>query len=342
MSSLLIFDADKKKAGEIIAMFDRGWMLTGNPNLTGGGSTTLTLTESQARNELLQFGRSILVTHSKLPNWAGVIDPPWNVTPPVQTAIYNAEYLLSMRSPDAPIVLTGTVANIVSKILEMCNQYRDLFVRLGDTSRADQTVRSVNIDNRNLWEQLKSFLTRSSCEMQVRSQIDADGRLINYIDLAQQMGITTNFLYYTGENGNATLAGGTLDGPIINKVIGVNNASGQDSRLYTSSYRELESIKLYGMRSEVAQFDGVQEQSTLDRYTQNYLSARSFPSFSFVLSVLDKGDAFMNARLGNIAMVHIPEARLSGGKVGWRGLARILAMAYTESQNLLSIKMITI
>ena len=84
MSRIVVFGIDQKAEGEIIARFNRGWMLTGNPAVSGGGSTTLSLTEADASKAFFQFGRMIMVTHAKLPVWAGMIDPPWKAALPAR------------------------------------------------------------------------------------------------------------------------------------------------------------------------------------------------------------------------------------------------------------------
>jgi hypothetical protein len=160
-----------------------------------------------------------------------------------------------------------------------------------------------------------------------------------YLDISRRIGIDTTFLYSDGRNGNATFTDPKLDGPIVNRVVGIGDESGQDSRLVTVPFLDMDSSAIYRVRSQVVQFRDVREQSTLDRYSQVYLSQRALPRFSFTMNILDKGDAFVNARLGNSALVHISNAYLPGGTRGWKGLARIIAMAYTESQNLLSALM---
>lgn len=344
MSRLQVFGSDHHLDGELITMFDRGWMLTGHPSVTGGGSTMLSLTRDQATNSFLQFGRLVLATHPKLPSWAGVIDPPWSLLAPVQVAAYNAEYLLSLRSPDAPSIIPGSVGEIAAQMLGMFNNRDDFFIRVGDTSKADPTFRQFPLDGRAYWEQLKALLQLSGCEMQTRPEKDPEGRLVIYLDIAMRIGIDTNFLYFDGPEGNITLNSqdAILEGPITNLVTGMGDESGQASRIRTDPIFDEDSMKLYRMRSELIQFRGVYELSTLQQYSRNYLAYRAKPRVSFIMNILDKGDAFENARLGNTALVHISEAILPGGVQGWKGLARIVALAYSEGQNVLSAKMVTL
>lgn len=339
MSRIVVFGTDQKAAGEINMLFNRGWMLTGNPAVSGGGSTVLTLTEEAALNSFVQFGRMVLVQHATLPSWVGMIDPPWNAALPVSVAVYNAEYLLSLRSPEEPITLSGSLSSIATKMVEMFNAVEDLYVRIGDTSKADPTTRSETLDGRTYWEQLSAMIKRSGCEMQARAEKDASGRLVIYLDIATLIGRETGFLYSDSSNGNATFESAVVDGPIINRVIGVGDESGQVSRMRTAPLINESSTKRYRTRSQTVQWKDVREQSTLDLYSQNYLYSRAYPQFTFLMNIMDKGDAFLNARLGNVAVVQFANAYFPGGVRGFRGRARILAMAYTEATNLLTVKM---
>lgn len=339
MSRVVVFGTDQKAEGEVTVMFDRGWMLTGHPAVSGGGSTTLTLTGDEAVKPFFQFGRMVLVTHGKLASWGGMIDPPWGAALPVSVAVYNAEYLLSLRSPDEPALISGSVGYVAAKMIEMFNAPEDLFVRIGDVSKADPAPRDVTLDGRTYWEQLSALVQRSGCEMQTRAEKDASGRLVIYMDIATQMGIDTGFLYSDGEGGNATFQDPVLDGPIVNRVIGMGDESGQLSRLRTTPMIHQESVGGYRMRSEPVQWRDVREQATLDRYTLNYLNQSAVPRFRFLMNINDQGDAFLNARLGNTVMVNFTNAYFPGGQRGFRGKARMLALAFTESSNLLTAKM---
>ena len=338
MSRILVFGRDQKAQAEVTAQIDRGWMLNGNNLVTGGGSTTLELTSDQASKPFWQFGRMVLAAHEKLPNWAGVIDPPWQVSLPVVTAVYNPEYLLSLRSPDESVFLTGSVGAIAAKMVEMFNSLGDMFVRIGDTSQADPNPRQMTLDGRNYWDQLLTLLKRSRCEMRTRSERDSEGHLITYLDIARRIGVETGFLYSDGEQGNASFGDLTLDGPILNRVIGIGGESGKASRLRTNPFLDEASASLYGARSRVVQFQDVVEPSTLDTYSKNHLAFHASPHLALIMNIVDKGEAFLNARLGNTVLVHISQAHLPGGVRGFRGRGRILAMAYTESQNLLSAR----
>lgn len=338
MSRILVFDRWNRQVDEFSAVLNRGWMLTGHPSVSGGGETSLSLTEENAIRSSLQFGRLIYAAHPKLPAWAGMLDTPWNASLPVSAAVYNAEYLLSLRAPENPVLLKGTVGEIAAQMLEKFNERDDLFVRIGETSQADQTQREETLDSRSYWDQLKALLERAGCEMQTRAELDADGRLFVYVDIAKQIGVDSGFLYADGEHGNAIFSDIVMDGIIVNRAIGISDQSSQQSRLQSPPFQDDDSIEAYRLRSDVVQFENISIQSTLDKYTEYYVQSNAQPRMEMQINILDKGDAFANARLGNRVQVHISEAFLPGGVQGLRGTARILALAYGEDEGILSAK----
>lgn len=339
MSRVLVFGSDRKAlTPEFTMNIDRGWMLTGNPAVAGGGNTEIILRADQVSQKCWQFGNVLYVPHAKLPAWAGVLDTPWNAALPVRAVCYNAEYLLSLRAPDEPIMIEGTLDQIIERMLEMFNAEQDWYVRLGNVSGVDTTSRQETFDLRNYWEQLKALLERSGCEMQTRAEIDSNKHLIIYLDIARQIGVDTGFLYVDGKTGNATFREPVQNGMIRNRVRGWGDESGATSRLRTDVFRNEDSIRLYGVRSENVQFRVTSEQSTLDLYTQTYLDYSAFPRFGFLVDVLDRGAAWSHLRLGNIARFHFSRAYLPAGVQGWKGKARILALAYSEAGGVVTAK----
>lgn len=338
LSRVIIYGLDRKPLGEFVREVDRGWMLTGNPSVSGGGQTTLSLTSDLLAKHYWQLGHMVAIYHDKLPTWAGVIDTPWD-TGSLQVTCYNAEYLLNLRAPEQSLVLDGSVGSIIEQMLLYFNAGQDMFVRVGNTARADQTTRQVVLDQRTYWEQIKTLLTRAGCEMTTRIEKDADGRLVVFLDIATLAGVDTGFLYVDGQDANAYFREARLDGEIVNRVVGLGDESGQASRLITQPYFDEASIKLYGLRSRVVQFRDVRDQGTLDRYAEVYVHYSAYPKFSFLMDVLDKGDAYRNVRLGNLVRARISNANLPAGQQGWYGVARVLAMAYSESTGLLTTKL---
>ncbi len=334
MSRIVIFDASNRSAGEFAGRISRGWAITGNPNVRGGGETGVVISAAIAAKPWIQFGRMVMVQQDKLPAWAGMIDPEWDCQAPVEMSVYNIEYLLSLRTPDEVVKFTGNTAAIVGKIIELINSQEELYLRLGRTDRDHS--REETLDRRPFWEQLKALIERAGMEMVLRPEVE-NSRLIIYMDIQTRLGKNTNYEYKDGENGNMTVTGARVIKPAWNRVIAINDAASEESRLQTKPFVDAESVRKYRLRSRVVQFRGVTELSTLEQHAQTYLDENSRPWLVLNVAIKDKGNAFINARLGNEAIFHAANIRLPGNIHGWRGSARILAMAYDEPTHTLGL-----
>lgn len=337
MSRVVVFDLNGASAGEFEARIPRGYSLTGNPNISPGGSTSATISIDLAARSWLQFGRLAVVRGNNLPDWAGMIDPDWAADGPVGLTLYNVEYLLSLRTPDDAVKLTGTTASIAGQMIDMINRQEETLLRLGETE--PDVSREETLDERPFWDQLKAMIERAGMEMQIRPQVTA-GRLTLYMDIRRQLGATTNFEYKDGQGGNMTVTGAKVSKQIWNRVIGYNDGSTKQSRLVTAPIVDETSRALYRLRSKKIQFRGVRDAATLRQNALTYLYANSWPTIELTVKIKDKGHAFSNAGRGNSAIFHASNVWLPGGRKGWRGVARMLAMAYDEPTNTLGMTVV--
>ena len=331
MSRIVAFGLDNYSVGEFPGMGDFGWQIAGNNSTTGGGSATVAISNDVAANPWLQFGIMALVQPAKLRPWAGVLDTPWVASSPVAMTLYNVEYLASLRVPIAPGVLTGTVFDISGQLIAMANAQEEMYLRLGLTA-GDASTRSLVMDQTPIWAQLTKFCAAAGLEVVTRPAIEGN-RLIIYVDILARVGVDTNFLAHEGQGNavaNMKVLKATVDGQIVNSLQGIGSQSTQGSRLATSFLQASDSIAKYRLRSAVQQIN-VPDQATLDASTPVYLSWASTPKLKLQVAIIDVGDAFLAADLGNTAIFHAANVQLPGGKRGWKGMARILAMVYKES-----------
>jgi len=313
-------------------------MVNGSNSTSGGGGTSITISKSVLQKGFFQPGRLVLVMHDTLPAWAGVVDTPIGLLAPAPITIYNIEYLLKLRSPDAPQKLTGTVASIVGKMIEQANRQEEMYVRLG-VAGGSTTYREEVLDQRSYWEQLNAIVARSGSEMIFRPQREpSDGnRLYVYVDILDRAGVDTDFLLHDGQGGNVKLVGATIEREIWNRVIGINGSSSAEDRLTTAPQVDTVSAATFRLRSQIQQFRGTVLQSTLLEQTQQYVREYSTPVLRFQAQVMDVGDTFRNMERGNGVILHASKVVLPDGRTGWRGTARILAMAYNERQKSLGM-----
>ncbi len=337
MSRIRVFDTINRSAGEFHAACSRGWSITGNTSVRGGGETSVKFPMEIAEKPYMQFGRMVMVEEENLPPWAGMIDPDWSGVAPYETVLYNMEYLFSLRKPDQPMLITGTTASIVTKIIELINAQEELYLRAGVMEQ--DVTREETLDRRTFWEQAKALIQRAGMEMTLRPAI-VQGQLFIYVDVKRQMGGVTNFEYKDGAGGNMTVTSAKINQTIVNRVVAINDASTEESRLQTAAFVNDESRMKYRLRSDVVQFRGVTELSTLEAHAKSYLNSKCFPYLEMTVRIKNIGSAFQNARLGNTVIFHASNILLPGGRSGWRGEARIMAMAYDEPSQVLGVSVV--
>lgn len=330
MSRIIVFDLNNNPVGQFSGDVNRGWILLGNTGVSDGGLTTVTIPTDVAQQPWLQLGRMVLIEEPPLPAWAGVMDMPWKVSPPVEITFYNAEYLLSLRSAERSVPVVGPMASVIGEMIHLANEQEPLYLALGSTGNV-QDQQNIVIEQSNIWDQMIELLEDTGYEMVLRPQRDTRNRLSIYADIGLGLGVNTGFLLHDGDNGNMKVIDGTVDGGAINRVRGISGTTSESEQLETDVFEDQNSQNIYRTRSEVVQFRNVSQLSALNQYTQNYLSNVSMPYLNLTVNVLDIGDAFANLRVGNRLIAHVSEIFLPGGRKGWKGTVRVLAMVFDET-----------
>lgn len=336
MSRVVVFNYSSDSLGEFKALASRGWQIAGLTRTNGGGSMALTLPKSSASRSFMNLGNMVLIEHPTLPAWAGMIDLPWTARPPAKVTVYNAEYLLTLRYPDAPTALTGSVSSIAQELISQANAQEDLYLRPGDMTQAEGKLLSFAVDQRNMWDNLNNLVSSTGMEMIFRSYRNPDDRkLYIYVDIGTQLGYYTDALLHDGDGGNMIVQNAEINGQIINRVVGTGSQSGTSNRLYTMPFSDAISANKYRTRGQVIQFRDVIEQSILDDQTKIYLEAMKRPIIKLNILIFDRdnGRTFSLLRLGNSYIVHASKLLLPSGKKAWRNIGRTLAMAYNENDN---------
>lgn len=330
MSRILVFDLENRIAGEVHARVNRGWVIS------DGGNATFNLPDKEALKPWMQLGRMIYIDGGgKVPNWAGMIDTPWNAVSPIQVTAYEVPYLLSRSCPFYADVRIGDVREISLRFIELANQVGDTFIREGEIVTGD-TDKTIPVNTTSNWEQLNKLVTNAGMEMQIRSEVNNERRLIHYLDIKQQLGLPTQVVLQDGENANMKVNQASLQGEFWNEVLGVNNASTNTGSLTSERVVDQESIDKYRRRTKVLQFNTA-SLSDLQTFTQNYVNAIGKPTIKLQVSVRDVAGLFAKLRLGNTVNVRATRMILPGSRKGWSGLARITAMSYDEGINQISM-----
>jgi hypothetical protein len=339
VSRVIVFGLDNKSMGEFRATVNRGYMVYGNPSVSGEQSVQIAIPDDIARKDWLQFGRLVLLDDPDKEPWVGVIDPPWKAMLPVVMTAYSAEYLLSLRTADNLLPQEGSAAAIIGKMVQLANAQEELFIRMGDTSGSDGTIRQEPIKQTKIWEQIRSFCERTNTELILRPSREAD-RLYLYIDLSTRVGIDTGYLLHDGEDANVVITDAQLVGTLSNRMIGVSSQNTQASRPVAGPLIDDDMIAKYRLRSEVVQFRDLVENNSLARNTQRALDYAANPRLQLTMNIqLVDTTLARYVRRGNIFRVHASELWLPGGIQGWSGSMRILKYFITETNNSANVTM---
>lgn len=333
MSRIVVFGLDNVAVGEFTASCNRGWILLGNPGVSDGGETTVTIPDDVAVQPWLQLGRMVLVERPPLPAWVGVIDTPWRATLPVEITLYNAEYLFALRAAERTTSINGPISDVIKEMIRIVNEQEMTFLSPGNSGDI-QTSFAKAIEQGNLWDQAIKLLEESGQELILRPELNSRRQLYLYADVGPGLGADTGFMLHDGHpNPNMTVIDANVNGSIKNRVIGVSGQSTEEAQLQTNVLEDQDSQDIFRTRSEVVQFRNVTELSTLTQYAQAYLDSYKRPFLDLTVDAMNVGETFANLRLGNRLLAHAADVYLPGGVRGWRGSVRILAMAYNELQD---------
>lgn len=334
LSRVVGFGLDNFSVGEFDAVVNRGWALAGSSSTSGGASSSFSVSDVNAEQPWLQFGRLVLIERAPLRPWVGVIDPPWTPILPVQITAYDPAYLLSLRTPDNKLIAQGDIPKIIQTALDLANAQEEMFLRLGNVNGISSQWTARGFDQTPLWGQLNKFAVESGFEMVFRPKREG-GRLTIYLDLSSRFGSDINYTLFDGQQGNMRVVSASVEGPILNRVIGISNQNTSDSRLATPPYTNDESIETYRLRSWVEQ-GKVSSASMLEEQVRIFLANKK-PRLKLAVEV--KEEAFPVMDLGNRILVHASGLRLPGGRRGWMGDMRVLAMDYNEKRNVITSTM---
>lgn len=325
----VVYGVDGYARGEFTGIASPGWALGGSSVVSPGGSIRVVIPDSVAAKEWMQFGNLVVTRpHPDLELWAGMIDTPWTPSLPAAVTIYSIEYLLKIRTPDDPMLATGSAEAIMQKMVELANAQEEMFLRIGTVNGINAVSREESIKQTNLWDQFQAFGVRAATEFVTRPAVE-NGRLNIYLDLAGTHGVNTNYLLYDGDGGNMTITSAAVDGDIYNRVIGVGSQSTSASRLQSAPYLDADSAGRYRLRSLVKQFD-VKTAAVLSANAQVELENRKAPYLKLDVKISNHDYVFRLLRRGNVFLTHASGLYLPGGQQGWKGWARLYAMTYSE------------
>ena len=337
MSRCVVLDFNGQSVGEFTAKVNRSWSLI-SPTVAGGGKSTIVIPNKVAERDWLKLGYFIYIEDDPLPPWLGMIDTPWNAKTPVQISVYNAEYILSQRCLDNPITVTGTPFFIIDTLVGMGNAQQEMFIRTQNQyAGIIAGTWQATFDQKDIWSQLKDFVEKNGVEVYFSVHRRTwDKQLIVDLCVTPRAGKTTGFEFRDGQGGNMRVVSASLEGVIQNRLVGINKASTDAERIILPPVYDNDSVEKYRMRGGVVQFDVANESQLLNQVNIAMVST-AHPRVKLSIDVEKVGDALSYLQLGNSGIVHASKLRLPGGQKGWRGVARIIVMAWNETNKTMSL-----
>lgn len=338
MSTIRVFGWDGVLLGEVQGICSRGWAVN------AGGQSRVALTQEAAKAPWLQFGGIAVIEHEKLPIWAGVIDTPMAMVPaPIQMTIYDIPYLLKNRVYETlySVYVNGAPDVVFQWLLDGANATKETLIRMGSMVLGTTTI-GQTVESKSFWDIMVSFARLADAEIYITPKVEGN-RFSATMDVKLPVMSDPTYSLKDGDKGNMQITQASVDGVIYNRVTGMSDQSTGASRLKSGPVEDAVSIQKYGTRNTIVVFSGVTGQSALDDMTAAYLKQAAWPKLKLTVNVRDVedelGGSFAHMRIGEVMSIHSCRLQLPGGHIGWRGLARITAMDYDESKNLMNLTM---
>lgn len=332
MSVITIFQRGIATA-RMVTKLSRGWAIN------AGDQSTLTLPDTGASVELT-IGALIHCGHDRLPAWAGMADTDWKATLPASCPIYDIAYALSRRSPDAPREHSGTTAGIIAGLLAEFEGQEKFGFKLGESD--PDASRTEELDQRSYWDLISDLVKNAGMELRIRPEIN-QGKLDLLVDVKRHLGVDTGYRLHDGEGGNMEISDAGLTGEIWTRCYAIGDQSTKQSRL-TAMAENAEASRKYTLRSKTVQFSGLKEQSALEQAAAVWIAQNSGPRLTLTAAAVENElhpDTFNYMGLGNTVIAQATRLWLPDGRMGWRGRMRILAMAYDEDKNRVTMKLVS-
>jgi len=332
-SRVMIYDQGGAALAEVEASVTRSWVLSD----VGEAAVTLAITDAKCRQEVIEFGRLVVVEHDRLPAWVGVIDVPrdWSRMKVIVKSL-SAEQIFHYRVPPAVKTLTGTAGALFAEMLAIANLQGDTLMRPGEIYLGGQT-RQETINLTRLLAEIKRVSNRSGHEWGVTPEIGTDGRLTLRAHWWERRGgMVDDLALEEGWNIEATDDVLSEQGEIVNWLMGYGDGATWASRPIVIRQDD-DSIARYGLHQDARAYDGVTSPATLEASVLADLARLKQPRRTFGLTALDVGNTFTRVGLGNILRLRLISTGFTGDASGLEATVRVRAMEYKEAENKLDL-----
>lgn len=324
-----VFDNDGTPLATMRANVTRSWVLNG----MGEATFDISYMDINATRRNLEFGNLLLVEHSSLPPWVGVIDTPrsWKRNT-VSVKAYDASKLWAYRRTSGEVVY-GTSGAIFRTLIKMGNRNGDTRIRPGDIY-SDGIVREETMTD-TIDKHVKKLAERTGSEYRLRPWLDASRNLVISAEWRKSLGKNMVGVLTEGQNVESSDNMLTEDGTIINDIQGIADAS--NGKKIKIVQRDLGSISRFGVRQASKTFSGNLTDTTLKQSAIAELKRTAYAVRSLRLRALDEGGLFSLLDLGNTFGVNLFSVGFFGSGRGYTATVRIMGMKYTSNLNVVEL-----
>lgn len=325
-SQVLVYDRSGICLAELEANVKRTWKISEYSNAT----FSMSLWDAAAVRENMQFGNYLVVKHSSLPTWGGMIYPPrdWgNRT--VTVNAFSGEFILRTRRGPSNIKMEGNGGKILMDLINIANKAGPTLLRAVQWEPI-QPWMVKTLDATNLYEVMKTFTEASGGqEWTVEPRFDFAGCLYFEAQFYQKIGAVKFTKLLEGKNIELTPKTMSEQGEIVNDLVGYGSGASWDSKGFWQAVDQT-SQNDFGLFQSSEQFtDDIQ--GTVQANTESKLKKLKNPAKTFDLKALDVDSLFQDLRLGNQFPIKLLSCGYApDGSIGYEGNMRILGMTYDD------------
>ena len=325
VSRVEFYDKDGGKMDETLAATRRNWALSG----CGECQFTLSVKDTKATARLLEFGNIVRITHAKLPDWCGLIEPEreWGDHSVTVKALEYSSIFKRRAIPANYEAYTGTPGGAVTWALNVSNITARTLVERGDIHPAGAEL-NYKFMLTNWYDQIAKIAQVRGQDWRVRPYITDGGALRFYLDFGK-IGEETGFLLQEGHNIELATRPLVETGPIYNSVLAVGSAPKTGDRK-THYSRDYDSIARYGLHAYRINVNS-NEESVLEAQAKGTLKKYANPRRVFDLTGADVGNLFYKLNPGNTFLLRLVNIGLTPGGTGLQTTVRLTGMEYDDT-----------
>lgn len=316
-SRIRVFDRTGILIREIDAPAWREWVL----NDIGSARFTI---KAAGMEQYVQYGNYLTIENDKLDTWVGVINTPrpWG-SKVITVNAKSAMWLFQQRAGSNAQAVSGSWGEVFSFLLGLVNAPESTLLKIGNFS-SGISYSSV-VDLTNVYTYLQRALAQAQTRLDFRPVI-TNGSLVIYIDVQPTLYSPSSLRLEEGLNIKKSSTVLLEQGEIYNDVtiMGI----GLDQVKYTANAIDLASIEKYGRRQKV--FAEGQSQTDVNRLAVVRLAQYAYPRNTLALTTLNKGDTFLNTRVGYSGTVELKTQGYLNGGLGFRSDAYIDAVQFDD------------